>query len=428
MDHGSWLFAAVSVLIVSFAFQTGINGRLNEVYSVPRFNFETYRPNTSAPVAANNIDDEDAYYAEYEAAYENYRRALTERQKLPIVGDAGLWLFNFNSGNFLSFLLALAVFYVPVTILLLTLFEPLGSFGLVLRRDYGVFSTCVFAAWSAAHLPFAVAGLILKNQSVNPNILLALWVASGLYFAALMIFAVRTVFGASYKSAIAVVSLSWLSISLGNRIFSLISPFLLSPFLLFYAFAYFRGEASTLGNAFRQRQSFRRFLQNATINPRDADAHVQLGILYKQRRQFDEAVRHFEKAIEIEPQEIEANYELGKIARERGELERALRHFTIVVEQNEKHALNEIWREIGATYFDAKAFPEAREFLEKFIERRPFDPEGLFRLGETLKALNLNEKAREMFRRCVEAVQTSPDYRRGQQRKWARLAQKQLTA
>lgn len=428
MDNGSWLFAAVSVLIVSFAFQTSINGRLNEVYGVPRFNFETRRPNTGAPVPTNNIYDEDAYNAEYEAAYENHRRVLSERQKLPIVGDAGLWLLNFNSGNFLGFLLALAVFYVPVTILLVTLFESLGSFGLILRRDYGVFSTCVFAAWAAAHLPFAVAGLILKNQAANPNILLALWLAGGLYFGVLMIFALRTVFGASYKSAIATIGLSWLSISFGSRIFSFISPFLFSPFLLVMAFLLLRGEASAFGDAFRRRRDFRRFLQNAIINPRDADAHVQLGILYKQRRQFDEAVRHFEKAIEIEPQEIEANYELGKIARELGELERALRHFSIVVEQNEKHALNEIWREIGATYFDAKAYTEAREFLEKFVERRPFDPEGLFLLGQTLKALNLNEKAREMFRRCVEAVQTSPDYRRGQQRKWARLAQKQLTA
>lgn len=426
MDSGSWLFAAALLLAVSFAFQIGVNERLNEAYGVPRFDFETYRPHSAVPAVSENADDEAAYYAEYEAAYQNYQRVLRERRKLPLVGDAGLRLFNFNSGNFLSLLLALAVFYVPATILLLTLFEPPGSFGLILRRDYGVFSTCVFAAWAAAHLPFAAAGLILKNQAANPNAMLALWLASGLCFGVLMVFAVRTVFGASYKSAIAVVSLSWLSISLGNRIFSLISPFLFSPFLLFFAFAYFRSEASTFGDAFRQRRNFRRFLQNATINPRDADAHVQLGILYKQRRQFDEAVGHFERAIEIEPQEIEANYELGKIARERGELERALRHFSIVVEQDEKHALNEIWREIGATYLDAKAYREAREFLEKFVERRPFDAEGLFLLGQTLKALNLNEEAREMFRRCVEAVQTSPDYRRSQQRKWARMAEKQL--
>lgn len=427
MDRASWLFGAIAVLIVSLAFQFGITSRLNDAYGVPRFDFAAYRQNVYQTVPnAGQMNDEELYQTEMQAAYENYGRKLREREKLPIVGDAGLWLFNFNSGNFLSLLLALAVFYVPVTILLVSLFEPVGSFGLILRRDYGVFSTCVFAAWTAAHLPFAIVGLILRNQTTSSSILLALWLASGLCFGVLMIFALRTVFGASYKSAPGIVSLSWLSINFGARIFGFISPLLLSPFLLFYAFMLLRGEASTLGGAFRQRQNFRRFLQNATVNPRDADAHVQLGVLYKQRRQTDEAVRHFERAIEIEPLEIEANYELGKIARERGELQKALTHFSIVAEQNEKHALNEIWREIGATYLDAGAYGEAREFLEKFVERRAFDPEGLFRLGQTLKALNLNDEAGEMFRRCVGAVQTSPDYRRGFQRKWARMAQKQL--
>jgi tetratricopeptide (TPR) repeat protein len=145
-------------------------------------------------------------------------------------------------------------------------------------------------------------------------------------------------------------------------------------------------------------------------------------LIYKQRRQLDEAIRYFNEAIAIEPQEIDANYELGKIAREQGNLERALKYFEIVVEQNDKHSASEIWREIGATYLAANALTEAREFLEKFIERRPFDPEGLYLLGQTLKALGETEKSSEMFQRCIEAVETSPEHRRGQERKWAKLA------
>jgi tetratricopeptide (TPR) repeat protein len=337
-----------------------------------------------------------------------------------------LWLFSFDSSNFLGTLLALAIFYVPTTILLLTLFEPIGSFGVVLRRDYGSLLVCTLLSWAAAHLPFAIVGLVLNNQFVDPNVLLALWALSGLYFGILMVYALRTVFGVSYQSTIATVCLSWLSISIGGRILNYISPYLFSPFLLFYAFLYFRGEAGTLNNAFRQRQNFRRFLNSATINPNDAEAHVQLGLLYNQRRQMEEARTHFEKAVEIEPQEIDANYELGRIAREKGDLEAALKRFSIVVEQNDKYAASEIWREIGATYLAAKAYAEAREFLEKFIQRRPFDPEGLYLLGQTLNAQNEPQAAREMFRRCVEAVQTSPDFRRGMQRKWGRLAKGEL--
>jgi tetratricopeptide (TPR) repeat protein len=427
MDNGSWLFGAIAVIIASFAFQWGINSRLQATYGVPIFNFETYstwRGNINPPPA---LSDEEFAEAQYNEAYQNYQRAMRERRQLPLVGDYGLYFFSFNSTNFLGMLASLAVFYVPATILLLTFFEPIGSFGLVLRRDYGATLACTLAAWAAAHLPFALVGLALvNNPAVDGSVFLGLWLVSGLLFGVFMLFALRTVFGASWAGAIGAVALSWLSISLGGRIFNFISPYLFSPFLLIFAYFLLRGEAATLSGAFQQRKNFRRFLNNATLNPHDAEAHVQLGLLYKQRRQLDEALKHFNRAVEIDAQEIDANYELGKIARENGDLPEALKRFSIVVEQNEKHALNEIWREIGATYLDAKAYNEAREFLEKFVERRPFDPEGLYLLGQTLKEQGENDKAREMFQRCIEAVQTSPDYRRGHQRKWLGLAQKQL--
>lgn len=428
IDRGSWAFGAIAVCVVSLAFQFGINSRLQEAFAVPRFDFEKYRVSNETGSPLFGLSEEEFEEVQYREAAENYRNALRERQQLPVIGDYGLWLFSFDSRNFLGSLLTLTVFYVPTTILLLTLLEPIGSFGLLLRRDYGTLLACTLLSWAAGHLPFAAIGIMLKNQTVDPNILLSLWALSNLYFGVLMVFALRTVFGANYQSAIATVCLSWLSIGIGGRIFNYISPFLFSPFLIFYAFLYFRGEAGTINGAFRQRQNFRRFLNNATINPNDAEAHVQLGLLYNQRRQTAEARTHFEKAIAIEPQEIEANYELGKLANQAGDLQTALRHFSIVVEQNDKHAASEIWREIGSTYLAAQAYAEARQFLEKFIERRPFDPEGLYLLGQTLTAQGEQAAAQEMFRRCVEAVQTSPDYRRGVQRKWAKLAKIQLRA
>lgn len=428
IDRGSWLFGAIAVLVVSFAFQFAINSRLQESFGVPRFDFETYQqPDFERNLPnAKNLDEDELYEAEYGAAVQNYQEVLRERRQLPLVGDYGLWLFSFDSRNFLGSLFALMIFYVPTTILLLSLFEPIGNFGVLLRRDYGTLLACTLTAWATAHLPFAIVGLILKNKTVDPNILLGMWLASSLWFGVLMIFALRTVFGAGWKSALATVCCSWLSISIGGRILNYISPYLFSPFLLFYAFLYLRGEAGSLNNAFQQKQNFRRFLNSATVNPNDAEAHVQLGLLYNQRRQTAEALKHFEKAIEIEPQEIDANYELGKIARATGDLPTALRRFSIVAEQNDKYAASEIWREIGATYFAATGYAEAREFLEKFISRRPFDPEGLYLLGQTLKSQNKPDAASEMFRRCVEAVQTSPDFRRGIQRKWSKLAQKEL--
>lgn len=322
------------------------------------------------------------------------------------------------------------MFYVPAVILLVSLFGGIASFGLLLRRDYAVMATCTLLAWSAAHLPFALAGVALFGAELDPNVWLSMWIASGAIFGVWTLFAIRTVFGTTYTVAISTVALAWLSLPLAMYFFQFVSPWLFSPFLLILAFIYFGGylggEVRGFGNSFRQRQGINRFLQNATVNPRDADAHVQLGLIYLERRQQSRAIEHFTKAIEIDKTEIDANYELGRIARSQGELQTALDHFAIVVEQNDKFRLSEIWREIGATYLDAGMLDEAHEPLEKFVERRPVDPEGLYYFGKLLKAKGESLRAREMFESAIESAKTSPYFRSRQHGQWAKLAQKEL--
>lgn len=97
-----------------------------------------------------------------------------------------------------------------------------------------------------------------------------------------------------------------------------------------------------------------------------------------------------------------------------------------MLEQDDKQAQSEIWREIGATYLAASMFADAKEALEKFIDRRPYDPEGLYYYGKTLEQLEQLNEAREMFGRCVEAVKTMPSYRYREQRKWDKLARDRL--
>jgi hypothetical protein len=70
---------------------------------------------------------------------------------------------------------------------------------------------------------------------------------------------------------------------------------------------------------------------------------------------------------------------------------------------------------------------EAKDALEKFVERRAYDPEGLYYYGKTLEQLGREQEAREVFNRCLEAVRTMPDYRRSDQRRWRKLAQERLS-
>jgi len=210
------------------------------------------------------------------------------------------------------------------------------------------------------------------------------------------------------------------------KLFATVSPYLFSPFLLFYAYSMFRGDIGDIGFSLRQRQGFRRSMEAATINPRDASAHYQLGLIYQYRRQYAEAISRFQKAVEIAHDETDAHFQLGRIAREQDRLQDAINHFSVVLEQDDKHSHSEIWREIGATYFTASMFTDAKEALEKFLERRAYDPEGLYYYGKTLEQLGHPAEAREMFGRCIEAVKTMPSYRYREQRKWDKLARERL--
>jgi tetratricopeptide (TPR) repeat protein len=282
-------------------------------------------------------------------------------------------------------------------------------------------------AWAAAHLPFVIAGLALSSLGFGARSALLLLALSAVCFGWLMSFGVRTLFGTSLKKALALVCLAAFSFAIQAKLFGAVSPYLFSPFLLYYAYSMFRGDIGDIGFSLRQRQSFRRSMEAATINPRDASAHYQLGMVFQYRRQYAEAIKRFQQAVAIDKEETDAHFQLGRIAREQGRLQDAIDHFGIVLTQDDKHARNEIWREVGVTYFGAKMFAEARDALETFVERRPYDPEGLYYYGKTFEHLGAPQQAHEIFQRCIEAVKTMPHYRHGD-RKWYKLARERLTA
>ena len=421
IDRGSWFFAAAAVLLVSAAFFFTVNTKLETTYAAPDFG-KFYQAN-------QELSPEDGD-AQYKNAVAEYQKALEAKQEIPVTGDYFFKVSNFEIGGFAKFFFALSVFYVPAIILLMSLFGGAGKFSDVLPQEYGALATCTMMAWAAAHLPFAVAGVWLYSRDVSPLVYLGMWLAGGALFVYLMIFAVRTVFGASYRAAILIPLAALPGLSLAMNVFQLVSPWMLAPFVLFYIYTFFStrldSEISGWATAFRQKQKAKRTLESASKNPYDAAPHVQLGLIYRQRRQDKRSLEHLKKAFEIDPHEVEANYELGKIARRAGDLQKAVNHFSMVVEQNERHALSEIWREIGATYWQAGMLAEAREALEKFAERRPFDAEGLYYLGKVLKAQSEHRMARDFFVQAVESAQTSPIYRRREVRYWSKLAEKEI--
>jgi tetratricopeptide (TPR) repeat protein len=327
------------------------------------------------------------------------------------------------SFSFYAPLLIVAAVYVPGMLLISSLVGRVaGGFGSDFRRDYAPLLTCVAAAWTAANLP------LLAVAWFRPQLFVAASGFAYLYFAVLIFFAVRTVFGSGNGAAVTILGLSWIPLVGAYFLWGPLSyllRWLASPFFLFYIFYYLRGELGSLGAGLRSRQSFRRNLEAAAVNPHDGDAQYQLGLIYQQRRQFTEAIRRFRNAVAIDPSETDAHFQLGRIAREQGRLNDALVEFETVVNQDERHNQSEVLREIGALYVSARQYEYARDRLAEYVERRPYDAEGLFYYGQALEGLGKANEALEIYERASEAAVLAPPYLRRAAARWSRLARKQ---
>src|SRR5439155_26264300 len=181
MDKGSWLFAAGVVLLVSIGFFGTVNTKLESAYHIPNAGeFHRAGPN-------DEREDPAASAVRNERSAAAYNEAMANRHQIPLVGDRFFQFFYFEPAKFYYPLLLLSVFYIPAAILLMCLIGGVGSFGLVLRRDYGTLAACSLNSWAAAHLPFTIVGVLLFTQAIDPVVYLALWVASGLVFGVFMI-------------------------------------------------------------------------------------------------------------------------------------------------------------------------------------------------------------------------------------------------
>jgi Flp pilus assembly protein TadD len=328
------------------------------------------------------------------------------------------------SVSFFSPLLVLAVVYVPGVMLLTVLFGGVGGgFGNIFQRDYSPLLTCTAMAFTAASLPAVVAAFL------TPAVAYIIAGLTLLFFMFLMFFAVRTVFGTENWIAAAVAGLSWVPLIAAAFLWGplhAVMGWVASPFFLFYAWYYLGGEVRNLGNGLRRSQNFRRMLDAAAINPHDADAQLQLGLIYLERRQTTEATARFKNAIAIDPKEADGHFQLGKIAREQGRLKEALGYFQTVMSLDERHSQHEILRELGAVYLAAGQYLDARTFLAEYVEKRPYDPEGLYYLGQAMERLGKTVEARNYYGLATDVARTAPRYRRRLTAKWSRLAQKQI--
>jgi tetratricopeptide (TPR) repeat protein len=351
-----------------------------------------------------------------------------------------------------------AIVIVPLLTLVANMFERRGSFRVVLTQEYAPLAASVFYALTAANILTLLIAAVFHytgfqahyaaivqqaystpgaapDLSQFPGVAEAVknpvFISYSLFFmfervlfAIGMMVAVRETFRMSMARAFGVTLISAFAAQVfGPVVFALFSGVAGSPFLLFILFMLLRGYFSDIMGSHRAKAAFKQNLESATLNPADASAHYNLGLIHQSRGELDQARERFERALQIDPEEIDASYQLGRIARHQKRYGDAIQNFEQVVARNPAHSQYEVWREVAATYIAAEQFEDARTALDQFLEHRPSDPEGLYLMGRAHAGLGHKREATSLMQACIEAVKTAPAYKYRASKRWLNEAQ-----
>jgi tetratricopeptide (TPR) repeat protein len=375
-------------------------------------------------------------------------------EKFGVVGPGnGLFSDLFRAGKVVAFV---AIVLVPLLTLVANTFDRRGSFRVVITQEYAPLAATLFYMLMAAdifailiasflhytgmhaqYVAFAIQnadqmrgmlppGPQYEEQLTNPVLL-----SYGLFtFFQRFLFGIGTIIGvkdtfrmsAVRAFAVSVVGClaSLFVLPIAMHLFSGVFG---SPLLLVFLFLLLRGYFVDIMGSHRAKAAFKQNLESATLNPADASAHYNLGLVHQSRGELDEAKARFERALEIDPEEVDAAYQLGRIARQQKRYGDAIQNFEHVVARNPAHSQHEVWREVAATYISAGQFEDARTALDQFLEHRPSDPEGLYLMGRAHAGLGHKREATSLMQACIEAVKTAPAYKYRSSKRWLNEAQ-----
>jgi tetratricopeptide (TPR) repeat protein len=167
-------------------------------------------------------------------------------------------------------------------------------------------------------------------------------------------------------------------------------------------------------------------MQNLTLNPKDADAHYQLGLSHFERGNHQTARDYFRNALEIEPDDPDYHYSMGRLLEAETDWAGALQQYEEVYRLDPSYKLGDILREVGKGYLKTGEVEKALEFLKYFVNSRESDPEGRYWLAVALGRSGDPAAMRTHLNRLLDEARSNPRFFRKEKREWLYRARVRL--
>ncbi|UCD83323.1 MAG: tetratricopeptide repeat protein [Deltaproteobacteria bacterium] len=140
-------------------------------------------------------------------------------------------------------------------------------------------------------------------------------------------------------------------------------------------------------------------------SPNKARPHNNLGIAYRNKEMFDEAIREYQQALNLKPDYAEVFYNLGNAYRIKGMSDEAIREYQQALRLKPDYA--EAHMNLGVAYADKGMFLEANSEYQKTLRLKPDSAEAFYNLGNAYADKGMLDDA---IRAYQQALRLKPDY------------------
>src|SRR6266550_3709822 len=165
---------------------------------------------------------------------------------------------------------------------------------------------------------------------------------------------------------------------------------------------YFLGRAYYTKS--RVPEAHKAFLTVLEMDPRDAKAENNLGLILESEAQPDAAIDAYRKAIQWQEQSVRPSEQpylnLGSLLMEQSRAGEAIPLLQKAVELAPRDAICRL--KLGTAYLRLGKLPDAQRDLEKAVQLAPDDPAAHYQLGKLYKEMKALSRAKAEFDRTAE--------------------------
>jgi Tfp pilus assembly protein PilF len=171
----------------------------------------------------------------------------------------------------------------------------------------------------------------------------------------------------------------------------------------------------------KNQEAVQNLKKSLEMNPKDADVHNFLGVVYLLLSDFPSAEKELDSALKLNPYLTDAKNSLGAVYMKTGRPEEAVSILEEALKDKTYPSPEKILYNLGTVHLEAKRYADALAAFRRAVAANAGYAKGYFGQGLVFAETGKTEDARTNFRKVISLDPKSPEASRAQEF----LAQKQ---